>query len=325
MLSFLGTFSDSFLLAILAWPFVAMLMTLPVLVIQYRRYNHLIWHRVAGVYLFILYSLALVSFTLYPMPDNPTVFCQDYQLSPQLNPLAFIADIREDGFRAILQITMNFIFFLPLGVFARLLLRWRLLAVLGVSLGVSLLIETAQLTGVFGAYPCSYRLFDIDDLIINTLGGVVGYVLAMVLPQKELKHAEHSDVIRQAGLLRHLVAFLIDQAVAQFVTIITLLALYFTLGKDFATDVNQTIYIIMLVVIYGIGPLVAGGRSIGGFFTRLNHDDRMRSDKRRFVFYAGRAGLVCLLLAGNSTLSLLITLVILFAWFRWKKLPHQFI
>jgi glycopeptide antibiotics resistance protein len=43
---------------------------------------------------------------------------------------------------------------------------------------LSLIIESAQLTGLFFIYPGSYRLFDVDDLITNTLGGFLGTVLA---------------------------------------------------------------------------------------------------------------------------------------------------
>ena len=43
---------------------------------------------------------------------------------------------------------------------------------------LSLTIELAQLTGLFFIYPGSYRLFDVDDLMLNTLGGFAGTVLA---------------------------------------------------------------------------------------------------------------------------------------------------
>ena len=43
---------------------------------------------------------------------------------------------------------------------------------------LSLTIELAQLTGLFFIYPGSYRLFDVDDLMLNTLGGFTGTVLA---------------------------------------------------------------------------------------------------------------------------------------------------
>lgn len=41
----------------------------------------------------------------------------------------------------------------------------------------SLLYEVTQLTGLFFIYPRPYRIFDVDDLIINTLGALVGYLI----------------------------------------------------------------------------------------------------------------------------------------------------
>jgi len=36
------------------------------------------------------------------------------------------------------------------------------------------LIELTQYTGLFGVVPCSYRVVDIDDVIMNTLGTYAG-------------------------------------------------------------------------------------------------------------------------------------------------------
>ncbi len=45
----------------------------------------------------------------------------------------------------------------------------------------SLFIEIGQYTGLFFIYEGSYRLCDVDDLICNTLGGVIGaYVILKV-------------------------------------------------------------------------------------------------------------------------------------------------
>lgn len=46
---------------------------------------------------------------------------------------------------------------------------------------VSLLIEFTQLTGNWFLYPCPYRLFDVDDLLANTAGALLGALAAPVL------------------------------------------------------------------------------------------------------------------------------------------------
>ena len=49
-------------------------------------------------------------------------------------------------------------------------------AVLG-GFGLSLTVELTQLTGLWGLYPCPYRQFDVDDLILNTTGVALGFAL----------------------------------------------------------------------------------------------------------------------------------------------------
>lgn len=40
---------------------------------------------------------------------------------------------------------------------------------------------TTQLTGIYGIYNCPYRIFDVDDLILNSTGALFGFVIAPVL------------------------------------------------------------------------------------------------------------------------------------------------
>src|SRR5699024_12280953 len=41
--------------------------------------------------------------------------------------------------------------------------------------------EITQLTGVYGIYNCPYRIFDVDDLLLNSTGALVGFLLAPIL------------------------------------------------------------------------------------------------------------------------------------------------
>ncbi len=72
---------------------------------------------------------------------------------------------------------MNYLVCLPIGALLPSQgLRWRDTVVLGFSL--SLLVELTQLTAAWGHYPCAYRKFDMDDLILNTLGVTLGFAVA---------------------------------------------------------------------------------------------------------------------------------------------------
>ena len=209
MFSFFNSFSTSLKIALLAWPFVALALTFPLLVVQYMRLRRLVFGRIIMVYLVMLYALALLAFTLYPMPDNPVQFCSYHNIVPQIEWLESIMEFRYEGLRAVLQVIMNVVFFMPLGVFIRMMYKSRWYLVIFLGLVISLTIETAQLTGGFGIYPCSYRLFDVDDLLLNTCGGLIGYWLGFLMPN--LSNVERGSAITtQPGLVRRLVAFMID-------------------------------------------------------------------------------------------------------------------
>ncbi|WP_420709587.1 VanZ family protein, partial [Streptomyces sp. FxanaA7] len=82
---------------------------------------------------------------------------------------------------ALTQVLLNVALFIPLGMFVRYMFGRSLPVTVAIGLGVSLLIETTQLTGDWFIYPCPYRLFDVDDLIANGLGGVIGALAAPLL------------------------------------------------------------------------------------------------------------------------------------------------
>lgn len=328
MLSFLGSFSESFILALFLWPFIAAALTLPLLLFQYRRHNRIVWLRIFTTYLFILYALGLVSFTLYPMPDNPVAFCQENSRSPLLNPLHVFADLRNEGMQAVLQIVMNFLFFVPLGFFARFLFKLRLKTAIIAGFVVSLSIEMAQLTGLFEIYPCSYRYFDVNDLVINTSGAIFGYIFTRLLPSRSIEKAKHDAVVRHAGLLRHFIAFLIDQMVVFAVSLFIILGVYLLLDKDLTEQIiaSNIIAGTVTLLVFGALPYLWKGWSVGGFFTRLNHDDQKRSGIRRVVYYVARAMLIVTFTYSTWGVFPYLTIIaILSIWWRWKKLPHQFI
>ena len=79
---------------------------------------------------------------------------------------------------------MNIVFFVPLGIFMKAYFHkhWKFALLSGFLL--SMLIEVTQLTGVFGLYPCSYRLFDVNDLITNTFGCLLGFILTWLIGYK---------------------------------------------------------------------------------------------------------------------------------------------
>lgn len=205
-MSYVLYFSKPFALAIAIWPFLSLLLTLPVLALLYHRDNRLRFTSALTAYLVVLYLIALACFTMYPMPENPATYCAAHHLRPQLNPFEFIHDIRTDGITGVMQLAMNVVFFLPLGYFMKRVFRWKFVTALPAMFLTSLLIETTQLTGIWGIYPCAYRLFDVDDLITNTLGGILGYAMGSIvthfLPQQRI---DEDAITTEPGFVRRCV------------------------------------------------------------------------------------------------------------------------
>ncbi|MDR1032692.1 MAG: VanZ family protein [Candidatus Nomurabacteria bacterium] len=324
MLSLIGNFSDSFLLSIFLWPFVAIVLTLPVLLVQYVRFHRLPKARVAVIYLFMLYALALLAFTLYPMPDDPSKFCANYNLSPQLNPLQFISDIREDGLRAVFQVVMNVMFFVPLGVFLRNLFGRKIFITLLAALLVSLFIETAQLTGAFNFYPCSYRLFDVDDIAFNVLGAMIGYLVARVLPNFS-KPKKRDNINTNPGIVHRFVTFLSDWLVYEALALVLVAPLFLISSGDVCPELALSLQVGCFVVLQLAVPLFWRGQTLMAKLTGISLDDRERTPLWRYLFYLLRLILVSSVVFLKGWVLLLVALAVLLWYLIFKKMPYALV
>ena len=154
----------------------------------------------------ILYLAGLLIFTLLPLPSDPVAACAAIIHWDNFTPFGSfvaVADQFRDGESLrgtlyALSILLNIALFVPLGALAettwrirrmrrapegapadgsrlaRSIPHRRVLAWVAIGCVVSCLIELTQYTGLFGAVPCTYRVVDIDDVIMNTLGTYAG-------------------------------------------------------------------------------------------------------------------------------------------------------
>lgn len=215
-MGFLKNFSEPFAFALALWPFVSMLLTVPVLALLYHRDNRIRLSSAIVAYGTVLYLLGLLCFTLYPMPADAAAYCAAHHLTPQINPLQFIGDIRTDGLTAVLQIAFNIVFFLPLGFIMGRIWRWPLPVTAVLSFATSLFLETMQLTGLMGVFPCAYRLFDVDDLLWNTTGALIGFALAMFSLRLIPARVADTTPTTTPGFMRRLITFIIDMTLIGF-------------------------------------------------------------------------------------------------------------
>ncbi len=151
---------------------------------QYRRHGRLRgWSAVVAA-ASALYGCGLVAFTLFPLPDVTGEFCSSRALRDywQTRPFASLDDIAAAGYSptspAFVQVALNVVLFVPLGFLLCYRFRRGIVAATAIGLLVSLAVETTQGTAVFGLYPCPYRVADVDDLMTNTAGTAVGWLLA---------------------------------------------------------------------------------------------------------------------------------------------------
>lgn len=129
-------------------------------------------------------GLVLVFLALHPFPDAATMTCPQPGTEPWLTPLRFLnraVHLVASGVSlpamardlTVVSAIMNFVVCAGFGLMlARAGMSVAAATVLGFAL--SLGVETAQITGLFGLYPCAYRQFDVDDLILNTSGTLAG-------------------------------------------------------------------------------------------------------------------------------------------------------
>lgn len=204
------------ILAIVLGSLVGVVLFVPFVAISYRRRGGLSLGRSLLWAAALVYFLAIWTYTLLPLPDPDAIRC----VGTNLDPLALVDDVRTAVGRSdnpwldplALQLLLNVLLFVPLGFFLRVLGGRGILTALLVGFGLSAFIETTQLTGVWGLYPCAYRVFDVDDMLTNTTGAVVGSILSLVVPRRHrgMAQAPDADQPRPVTRGRRIIAMLCD-------------------------------------------------------------------------------------------------------------------
>lgn len=130
--------------------------------------------RIAGLILFICYLLGLTYFLFFAESYGRNLMDREYtyNLVPFLEIKRFWQNRNLLGnFAVFINIAGNVLAFVPFGFFLPILSRFSkgLFRMTLFTFEFSLLVETIQLVSRVGS-------FDVDDLILNTLGGILGYL-----------------------------------------------------------------------------------------------------------------------------------------------------
>ena len=263
-------------LGFLAFPLVALLLALPYALYQYRRFGAISVWKTFVVFTFILYCLCAVSLIVFPLPKDPSQIVEIAQ-TPQLQPFHFVEQIRETTdfswadrstwgptlkARAAYEAYFNVLLTVPLGAYLCYLFRCRWWMALLIGMATTLLFETSQLTGLFGIYEHPYRLFDVDDLILNTTGTMLGFWLMIPLAWALPSMDEVNEQARERGssrvsLTRRVLAAVVDLAV---------LAVLFMLAWIMFSPTDAQIAKALAVDPSRAGAKTLAFRFIGGLF-----------------------------------------------------------
>ena len=132
--------------------------------------------RVLGKIMFVLYIAFLVYFLIFSDWYGRTGEMSEYHYN--LVPFQEIKrfwNYREMlGWISFANLFGNILIFVPFGFFMPMASRYRsFFLTMTYSLGLSILVEAFQFVSRVGS-------FDVDDIILNTVGGVIGYIAFVI-------------------------------------------------------------------------------------------------------------------------------------------------
>ena len=216
------------LTATVVFPLLALLFTVPYIIYCYRKYGSVLATRTVLMYAFIYYLMCVYALAILPFPQEGTVVTQRTRVN--LIPFNYVPEViaKSGAFdwsdpgtwlpaiysSGLYEPLCNILMFLPLGVFLRYYFGCKLWkTTLIVFLG-SLFLELTQLSATYGLAPYVYRCCDVNDLIDNTLGGMLGYaitpLLTWFLPSRERLNQVSYQRGSRVSYVRRTVAFLVD-------------------------------------------------------------------------------------------------------------------
>lgn len=300
----MSAYTQPIYVAMIVFILLAFVIFVPWLIYTYRKYGYLPLSTTLIVFSFIFYFISALFLVLLPLPESRNT-CITQQPGTQhysLMPFIFISDMFENSGvvlsqpstyallvkqPAFYQAFFNFLLLLPFGVYLRYFFQkrkcWK--RALGLTFGLTLFYEITQVTGIYGIYNCAYRIFDVDDLMLNTLGGIVGFFIAPAIlalfPSKESinEKAERLTALDDVRAIPVLIALLID------IFIIDILGQLGTAFIESNLIINFLIKSIFIFIVFFVIPILWNGHTIGSKIMRFRYDSKVSTidtNKRLF-------------------------------------------
>ncbi len=265
-------------IAILVFPVLALVLTLPYIIVQYFKYGSVSFLRSLILFTFIFYMLCAYFLVIMPLPHRyevgpgrelnlvPFKFVEKFRAETVLNihdSSTYVAALRQECLYVVL---FNILLTMPFGMYMKYYFRRNFITTTFLTFCLSAFFEFTQYTGLYFIYQGSYRICDVDDLIQNTLGGMLGYmvmcILRCILPLPNRESIDKKAYVRglRVSGLRRTVMCGIDFAVFGGVNVYLML----TVQKW-----NVGFFVGTFLIYYVLFPMITHGRTLGSCITRL--------------------------------------------------------
>ena len=132
--------------------------------------------------LFLVYCAVLAYALLSPTLHHPNPDVRSYNLIPLATIVEMLGKVTESSAVVCKNIGMNILLFLPMGMalpvlFPKMRRLWRTVLV---CLAATVLAEVLQFLFHLGT-------FDVDDILLNVLGGLFGYCIVQLPPLRKFQ------------------------------------------------------------------------------------------------------------------------------------------
>ena len=268
--------------ACIVFPVLAFFITLPFVIYNYNKYGSVLFIRALLIYGFVLYLMSAYFLIIMPLPSISEVakMTTKVQLVPfdvfskiyhtvyfDYKDISTYVNIFKNAY--VYQSIYNFLLTVPFGIFLRYYFRCNFKKTIFFTFLLSLFFELTQLTGLYFIYPNAYRLFDVDDLFINTLGGLFGYAITplftLLLPSaKELDIKSYKKGAKVSSTKR-IITLLID-------SFFTIIFIFIEIVMNYIYKINSSYYIYFIVgicIFFIIIPLINNGPTLGYKITNM--------------------------------------------------------
>ncbi|WP_078410419.1 VanZ family protein [Priestia abyssalis] len=299
------TYTTPIITASIVFVFLAIALFVPWLIYTHHKYGYLTISTTIIAFSFIFYFLSALFLVLLPLPEVRDT-CSMQSLDTKhysLVPFTFIKNTFENsgivfsqpGTYALIlkqpsffQALFNFLLLLPFGVYLRYFFEskryWKKAFIYGFAL--TLFYEITQVTGIYGIYNCPYRIFDVDDLLLNSVGSLVGFFAAPIFlsmfPSQKSVQAKSKQLIEkdETRPLTQLFAIMLDIFIIN-------LSWSFTLGLITTNGIYEFLYkSVLLFVVLFVLPSIWNGNTPGTKFMRFRiaSEGRMKQGLlKRFI------------------------------------------